>query len=198
MAYRYLFQMVGCFVLTLTLAFPAYACKYIDLPSDYARHFRYSVKKHWHRDLHKNYELLVAQCYTESALNPRARSPVGALGICQIMPNTFKEEAKRAGLLKGSARRVQDNIRISAQYMARLMAAWTTPRDNECRIELAWASYNAGMGNILKAQKKANNALCWERIKYALPEVTGKHSRETINYVSRIWGHFRCLKGLRL
>ena len=197
MARNNLLQVVGCLALSLVLSGPTSAankCRYINLSEDYELLFRHNVEHYWPERINKHYELLISQCFTESNLNPKARSPVGALGLCQIMPKTYEEESRRIGI-KGKATIAVNNIKVSAAYMARLMKAWTSPRNNECLIEISWASYNAGMGNILNAQKLARNALCWENIRVKLPEITGKHAKETIDYVSRNWRHYRCIKG---
>jgi len=52
------------------------------------------------------------------------------------------------------------------------------------------ASYNAGMGNLLKAQKKVGGKLLYKEIIQGLPEVTGKHSKETIDYVQKILSYY--------
>jgi membrane-bound lytic murein transglycosylase F len=53
-----------------------------------------------------------------------------------------------------------------------------------------FGSYNAGKGNVLKAQKVAEkkglNPNLWNSIEPALPRVTGKRSDETIGYVRKI------------
>ena len=53
-----------------------------------------------------------------------------------------------------------------------------------------FGSYNAGEGNILRAQKIARekkiNPNLWEAIELTLPMVTGKRSNETIGYIKRI------------
>ena len=58
------------------------------------------------------------------------------------------------------------------------------------RIRFMLASYNAGPGNIIKAQKKAKARSLptdrWQSIVQTLPDVTGDHAKETINYVARI------------
>jgi len=58
------------------------------------------------------------------------------------------------------------------------------------RINFMFASFNAGKGNILKAQrvakKKGLNRNLWRSIEQTLPNVTGRHSKETIGYVTKI------------
>ena len=168
-----------------------------DIPDTYSPIFRQAVIKHWPKEYHGYWELFMAQCYTESRLRPNARSPVGAIGICQIMPATFREQADKVGY-KGPMTRVTINIELGAFYMANIMNKFTEERTLECLIEVSWASYSAGFGSIMRAQEKANGARCWENIRNKLSEVTGRHAKETIDYVSRNWKHFRCLKGVGL
>lgn len=48
------------------------------------------------------------------------------------------------------------------------------------------ASYNAGAGNIIRAQRACNGARSWIQIRVCLPQITGHHSNETIQYVDLI------------
>lgn len=63
---------------------------------------------------------------------------------------------------------------------------WSSPRPNIDRLELAQASYNAGAGNIIKAQKECGGKVLYEDIIECLPQVTGHHSKETITYIKMI------------
>jgi membrane-bound lytic murein transglycosylase F len=53
-----------------------------------------------------------------------------------------------------------------------------------------FGSYNTGKGNILRAQKIAEqqglNPNLWHSIRSSLPAVTGKRSKETLRYVEKI------------
>ena len=53
-----------------------------------------------------------------------------------------------------------------------------------------FGSFNAGKGNILKAQRQAKhkglNENRWASIERTLPTITGKHSKETLTYVNKI------------
>jgi len=131
-----------------------------------------------------------AQGIAESNLNPNAISPVGAVGIMQIMPGTGKELSKELGtrLLLTNPR---INIMMGIYYDRKLWNNWKAKRSRVERLRLTFASYNAGLGNILKAQKLAKkdrkcNHLFWNCVKRYLKFVTGKHSEETIDYVERI------------
>ena len=129
-----------------------------------------------------------AQLVAESRLNTNATSPVGAMGLGQFMPDTWSQVRKELGLpANASAYTSQYNIQAHAYYMAYLRSQFKKPRPEVDRHSLALASYNAGLGNILKAQAKGGNSLLYEPMAKALPQVTGQHSIETTTYVKRIW-----------
>jgi len=74
--------------------------------------------------------------------------------------------------------------------MAQLRAQWSSPRPEADRHSLAMASYNAGLGHLLEAQRRADMATQYRPIAAALPRVTGEHARETRGYVRRIWRYY--------
>ena len=127
-----------------------------------------------------------AQLIAESNLNPNARSPVGAMGLGQFMPKTW-EQMQRELNITANAYSAPHNIQASAYYMRQLRQQFKKPRPEYDKHSLALASYNAGLGNILKAQQKGGNSLLYKPMIEALPKVTGHHSVETTNYVQRIW-----------
>jgi membrane-bound lytic murein transglycosylase F len=143
-----------------------------------------------------DWRLWKAQLYQESLLNPDAVSPVGARGLAQFMPGTWAETCERLGWENVSPHLARFAIEAGAYYMVRLRNSWSSPRPEIDRWDLARASYNAGFGNLLKAQKIAGGAVLYADIIAALPEVTGYHSRETITYVERIhrWHRFLLLE----
>lgn len=126
-----------------------------------------------------------AQIYQESLCDPLAVSPVGAAGLAQFMPATAREVGAQLGLTGGWVH-TDVAIEAGAFYMARLSGGWTSPRPALERHRLAQASYNAGFGNILKAQRACGGARDWAQIQLCLPQVTGHHAAETRAYVRRI------------
>ncbi|MBT1445545.1 transglycosylase SLT domain-containing protein [Shewanella sp. JM162201] len=92
-----------------------------------------------------NKEELRSIARRESAFNPKVKSPVGALGLMQVMPATAKQTAKNLGLKYTSEDALLDpafNIRIGSAYYAGLLK-----RYNNNRV-LATAAYNAGPSRV--------------------------------------------------
>lgn len=136
---------------------------------------------------------LIAQAVQESRFNPTAVSPAGAVGLAQFMKPTAEQMAielkPKLALFKNGFDRENPIQSIWAQvyYMNKLFKVWDLGRSDEERLKLAFASYNAGIKNILKAQKKSGDRKFWNEIKLSLSSVTGKNSRETITYVDNIF-----------
>jgi membrane-bound lytic murein transglycosylase MltF len=95
--------------------------------------------------------MLAAQGYQESRLRQDARSAMGAIGVMQIMPPTGKE------LRVGDIKILEPNIHGGAKYMDKLMTRYFPDAhfSETERSLFAFASYNAGPGNIAKMRKSA-------------------------------------------
>ena len=82
----------------------------------------------------------------ESSFDRTARSPVGAMGMMQLMPGTAREQAAKLGLPYNYADLSNPtyNVRLGHAYYQRMLGSW-----NGSRV-LAAASYNAGPGNAAR------------------------------------------------
>lgn len=132
-----------------------------------------------------DWKWLKAQCYQESLFDEKAVSFVGAQGLCQFMPKTW-EQMEKGEKVKGSPFNPNVNIQFAASYMNRLLNTWKWKRPPVDRLKLAQASYNAGVGHILKAQNLSEDKTHFQPIIDQLHNVTGKHAKETRTYVIRI------------
>jgi soluble lytic murein transglycosylase-like protein len=83
--------------------------------------------------------LVHAVIFVESRYNPTARSPKGALGLMQVMPQT----ASRYGI-RNVARSVEVNLRAGTRYLADLMQQFGG------RLDLVLAAYNAGENAVIR------------------------------------------------
>lgn len=128
-----------------------------------------------------------AQLYQESKLDPSAVSGVGAAGLAQFMPGTWAEISRQIGMGQASAHDAAAAIPAGAFYMAKLREQWRSQRPIGDRQQLAQASYNAGTGSLIKAQKRCGDAALYEDIAACLPAVTGaEFAKQTTTYVERI------------
>lgn len=95
--------------------------------------------------------MLAAQGYQESTLDQSKRSPVGAIGIMQIMPATGES------LKVGNIIEIEPNIHAGARYMDLIMARYFPDQSftEQERTLFAFASYNAGPGKISKMRELA-------------------------------------------
>ena len=145
-----------------------------------------------------DWRLLAAQVAQESRFDPRARSFAGARGLLQLMPRTAREVGVRNPINPAQ------NVAGGVRYLAQLTKLWSDIPDETERLKFVLASYNAGRGHVLDAQRLAEAAgddpMKWEDVAYWLlqkskPSVYRRNSLvrhgyvrglEPVQYVSRI------------
>ena len=173
-------------------------CTAPDVTSRFDDMFKDATKEHLRVGF--DWCWIKAWAMAESNLDPDAISPAGAVGILQVMPKTGEWiSARYGGKLRDSAelKNARTNIRIAVLYISHLNRFWSYPRSDYCRTQVVQASFNAGEGNVVKAQKLSGGRLCWKHIAAFLHGVTGQqHSEETISYVQTITENYLLLKGL--
>jgi soluble lytic murein transglycosylase-like protein len=101
-------------------------------------------------------DLVRAVMQVESAFNPNAKSPKGAMGLMQLMPSTMRQYGVR------DAFNPAENVRAGVAYLRELLDRYSNDE------QLALAAYNAGPGAVDKHGQ-------------AVPPY-----RETQNYVAQI------------
>jgi len=117
--------------------------------------------------------LVVAIIRCESSFNNYAVSHVGAMGLMQVMPDTGKWLAERAGWRLGRSTNLFDselNVQLGTAYIAELIARFGS-------VDKALVAYNAGPGLARKILAK--------------PDVK---KRFMAGYPKKVVGEFRKLK----
>ena len=103
------------------------------------------------------------------------------------MPATWRDVS---GLLRlrASVFNPKANALAAGWYMRLMLSKWTSQRPYMDQLRLAQASYNAGLGNLLRFQRACNGAVLWREIEPCIS------FRETRDYVIRIDKHYRIIK----
>jgi len=145
--------------------------------SKYDRHFEKYSKRYF--GPHFEWRWFKSQGIAESNLNSDASSPVGAEGIMQLMPATYEEIRQENPTFIG-IKHPRWNIAAGIFYDRQLYRKWRNPMPSEERLFLAFSSYNAGYGRVLRAVRKTGkDDYSWTEVKKHLPG-------ETRGYVARI------------
>ena len=136
--------------------------------------------------------MLAAQGYQESQLNQDAKSPVGAIGVMQVMPATGQE------LKVGDINVIEPNIHAGAKYMDQLMTKYFSDANftENNRTLFAFASYNCGPGNISKMRKEAEKQGLDPNKWFNNVEIVTaqKIGMETTTYVRNIYKYYVAYK----
>lgn len=122
----------------------------------------------------------------ESLYNPKALSPVGAMGLMQLMPETANRIARRLGLdpvnredlLQGEV-----NVRLGVAYVGQLL------RDYQGNLIRAVAAYNAGPAAVKRWIAKFGDRDPDEFVELI-------SYRETRRYVKRVLTSYRIYQAL--
>jgi len=138
--------------------------------------------------------LLMAQGYQESQLDQKTRSPVGAIGVMQVMPATARD--KNVGI--PDIQLVEPNIHAGVKYMRFLVNEYFDEPgiDRVNRHLFAFASYNAGPNRIARLRKQAaaqglDPNKWFNNVEVIAGEAIG---RETVQYVSNIYKYYLAYK----
>lgn len=176
-------------LLALCLNYPQWQCdpgftRMINMPDTYDASIQAAAEKHLPG---YDWRLYKALLWAESKFDPDAESHVGAKGLAQFMDPTWAAWSVKAGYAHASPFDPEAAIVVGAYYMRWQIQSWHWPRPDIDRLCLAMASYNAGLGNIIKAQRRAGNASMYAPIIAQLPAVTGHdNARQTTMYVRKI------------
>jgi soluble lytic murein transglycosylase len=131
----------------------------------------------WSQQRQLNPILVTSLIRQESRFEKEIRSPVGAVGLMQVMPETGKWIAEQLKIPKYSLTDPQDNIKMGTWYLNH------THEEYSNNSLLAIASYNAGPGNVtqwLGKYRTSDPDVFVEKIPF----------RETQGYVESVFGNY--------
>jgi membrane-bound lytic murein transglycosylase MltF len=136
--------------------------------------------------------LMMAQGFQESTLDHSVRSPVGAIGIMQIMPATGKD------LRVGDIRQLEPNVHGGVKYMRFMIDQYYVkePMTPLNKGLFTFAAYNAGPGRVAQLRKEAAKRGLdpnhwFNHVELVAAEKIGA---ETVTYVSNIYKYYTAYK----
>ncbi len=140
--------------------------KYYTLSSGSISPYDNLIKKHSPK-INWDWELLASLIYQESHFNNDAIGWGGSFGLMQFMPST----GARFGVDSSSS--AEANIVAGTKYIKHLNKMWAkNVPDSLERIKFILASYNAGPGHVMDAQRLAKkyneNPELWKNVGYYL------------------------------
>lgn len=131
-----------------------------------------------------DYLMLLAQAYQESRLDQGRRSPAGAIGIMQLMPETGKSMAV------GDIQQLEPNVHAGTKYLRALIETYFSDPgiDNINQVLFAFAAYNGGPTRIQKMRRRTAKAglnpdIWFGNVEYTVARSIGQ---ETVRYVANI------------
>jgi membrane-bound lytic murein transglycosylase MltF len=134
------------------------------------------------------YLLLMAQGYQESQLNQSARSPVGAIGVMQVMPDTGRD------MRVGDITKIEPNIHAGVKFLRSMMDEYyaNEPMDRFNKMLFTFAAYNAGPGRVrglrrTAAERGLDPNVWFNNVELVAAEKIG---RETVTYVSNVYKYY--------
>ena len=132
--------------------------------------------------------LMIAQGYQESRLDQKVHSPVGAVGVMQVMPAT----GKQMGV--GNIKNIDPNIHAGIKYIAFIRDRYfaNLPMDPLNKGLFSFAAYNAGPSRILSLRTLATKRGLDPNVWFDNVEVVAadKIGRETVTYVRNIYKYY--------
>ncbi len=136
--------------------------------------------------------MLAAQGYQESRLDQKARSPMGAIGIMQLLPATGAE------MKVGDIQVKEPNIHAGAKYLDRLASHFFKDAafSELDRALFAFAAYNAGPGNMRKMRREAQRRGLDPNVWFNHVEIVtaDRIGLETTTYVRNIYKYYVAYK----
>jgi membrane-bound lytic murein transglycosylase MltF len=139
-----------------------------------------------------DYLLMMAEGYQESGLKQDVKSPVGAVGVMQLMPDTGKQ------MNVGDIHEQEANIHAGIKYFHSMVEKnyGNEPMDDLNKVLFTFAAYNCGPGRMKQLRAEATAKGLDPNIWIDNVEViaAARVGAETVNYVSNIYKYYVAYK----
>ncbi len=134
--------------------------------------------------------MIAAQGYQESHLDQSKRSPVGAVGVMQLLPSTAADKNVNIPDIE----KLESNIHAGAKYMRFIVDRYfDDPKiDPLNKILFGFAAYNAGPARISKLRQEAQKTGLDPNVWFDNVEIIAakRIGRETVQYVGNIYKYW--------
>ena len=181
--YKAVLKPISIIIVAALLAVTIVSLRKIILKINYPQKYTEYVEK-YAKENEIEKELIYAMIKAESNFKETAKSNKSAIGLMQILESTAYEVAEELEIeiTKKDLNSPEINIQIGARYIANLIKIYGN-------LELAVASYNAGIGNV-------NSWIEEGAIKKDGTDIENIPFEETNNYVRKILRNYKIYKEL--
>jgi len=139
-----------------------------------------------------DYLLMMAEGFQESGLKQDVKSPVGAIGVMQLMPATGKE------MQVGDITQLGPNIHAGIKYFHNMEEKYfgNEPMDDLNKVLFTFAAYNCGPGRVKQLRAEAPQKGLDPNVWISNVEViaAARVGMETVAYVSNIYKYYVAYK----
>ena len=134
--------------------------------------------------------MIAALAYQESGIDQSKRSPVGAIGVMQVLPSTAADPNVNIRNIKI----MEHNIHAGIKYLRFLHDRYfkNEPMDALNKMLFTFASYNAGPGSVIRLRREARQSGFNPHIWFGNVEIIAARriGAETVQYVSDIYKYY--------
>jgi len=147
--------------------------------------FRPLLEKYAHK-YRFDWRLILAVAFQESRLNPKKKSPKGAVGLMQVLPSSAADP--NVGIQ--NVHKLENNVHAAVKYLNFIRRHYFSD-PNICpldRVRFSLAAYNAGPARVIQAREQASRMNLdpnrwFQNVELAVLHTVG---REPVDYVSNI------------
>lgn len=163
------------YVCTLSVQKSGQQLEFVAYPRTYSEYVEMESK-----EFHVEPALVYAVIKQESGFDPNCVSQVGAIGLMQIMPDTFSwlittmDKSDKKQYTTDDLYDPKTNIRFGCKYLSVLQKMFSNQNT-------ALAAYNAGMGNVRGWLKSKTYSVDGKSLKYIPFSETRTYTRKVTN-----------------